>query len=53
MGFGLPGLIGSYFADKKMTQYVLRVMELCLIYKNYKRLKTIRPQKFSEHNDAI
>ena len=38
MGFGLPGLIGTYFADKKKFLFVLLVMvELCLIYKNCKQ----------------
>ena len=34
MGFGLPGLIGTYFADKKKSLFVSLVMEgLCLILK--------------------
>ena len=38
MGFGLPGLIGTYFADKKKILFVSLVMEgLCLIYKNYRQ----------------
>ena len=26
MGFGLPGIIGAYFADKKKSQFVLQGM---------------------------
>ena len=38
MGFGLPGLIGTYFANKKKFLSVsLAMVELCLTCRNYKQ----------------